>query len=194
MSYNAYPFGRWLKWGVIGLLVLILVLSSVSTYNGLISADQNVQGRWSQVEVVMQERSDKIVNLVEVVKGYTKHEEKVFSDIAAARSVLYNAGDVDSKLKADESLNDSLRQLLVIVENYPDLKADTQYHDLALVIDESENKISQERRRFNEAVQAYNLKVKRFPGSIYAGFMGFAPKDYFQSSPGAAEAPKINFD
>lgn len=194
MSYKAYPYGRWLKWGVIVLLVVILLLSSVSTYNGLVGADQNVQGQWGQVEVVMQERSDKIVNLVEVVKGYTKHEEKVFSDIAAARSVLYNAGDVNSKLQADDSLNNSLRQLLVIVENYPDLKADSQYHDLAQVIDESENKISQERRRFNEAVQSYNLKVKRFPGNIFAGFMGFGQKDYFQSSPGAAEAPKVNFD
>ncbi len=194
MSYKAYPYGRWLKWGVVVLLVVILLLSSVSTYNGLVGADQNVQGKWGQVEVVMQERSDKIVNLVEVVKGYTKHEEKVFSDIAAARSVLYNAGDVNSKLQADDSLNNSLRQLLVIVENYPDLKADSQYHDLAQVIDESENKISQERRRFNEAVQSYNLQVKRFPGNIFAGFMGFGPKDYFQSSPGAAEAPKVNFD
>lgn len=195
MSFGAYPFGRWIKWGVIALLILILVLSSVSSYNGLVDSDQNVQAQWGDVEVVMQERADKITSLVEVVKGYTKHEEKVFSDIAAARSALYNAGgDVDSKLKADESLNNSLRQLLMIVENYPDLKADAQYHDLAIVIDESNNKISVERKYFNEAVQAYNLKVKRLPGSIYAGFLGYAPKDYYQSSPGAEKAPEINFE
>lgn len=195
MSFGAYPYGRWLKWGLVALLVLIIVLSSISNYNGLVGSDQNVQAQWGQVEVVMQERADKITSLVEVVKGYTKHEEKVFSDIAAARSALYNAGgDVDSKLKADESLNNSLRQLLVIVENYPDLKADAQYHDLALVIDESNNKISVERKRFNEAVQNYNLKVKRFPGSIYAGFMGYAAKDYYQASPGSENAPEINFD
>lgn len=195
MSYNAYPFGRWLKWGILALIVLILVISSVSTYNGLISADQLVQSKWSQVEVVMQERADKVTSLVEVVKGYTKHEEKVFGDIAAARSTLYNAGsDINSKLKANDELNNSLRQLLVIVENYPNLKADTQYTNLAIVIDESANKITVERKRFNEAVQLYNLKVKRFPGSIFAGFMGFGPKEYFQASPGASEAPKINFD
>lgn len=194
-NYNAYPYARWIKWAVIGFLVFIILVSGISTYNGLISSEQNVQGKWSQVEVVMQERADKVTNMVEVVKGYVKHEEKVFEDIAKARSQLYNAGeDINAKLQADNSMQEAWRQLLVIVENYPDLKADKQFNNLAIVIDEAENKVSVERKRFNEAVQQYNLKVKRFPGSIFAGFMGFTPKDYFEASPGAKDAPKVNFD
>lgn len=177
------------------MIALILVTSSVSSYNGLVASDQQVQGKWAQVEVVMQERADKITNLVEVVKGYTKHEENVFSEIAQARSTLYNAGDnVRSKLEADDALGEAVNQVLVIVENYPDLKASQQYRDLSVAIDEIENKVSVERKRFNEAIQEYNLKVKRFPSSIFARFMGFGPKDYFEASPGANEAPKVNFD
>lgn len=194
MNYYSYPWGRWIKWGVVGLLVFILIVGSISTYNGLISLDQNVQRDWSQVENVMQRRADVITNLVEVVKGYTKHEEKVFGDIANARAALMSgAGDVKSKLDADDTLKSAASQVLLLVENYPDLKASDQFMNLQTEIAGSENRVSVERKRFIDSVQIYNSKVQRFPGSIFARMMGFTPKDYFKADKGAQEAPKVQF-
>lgn len=193
-SYNSYPFSRWIKWGAIILVAVILFFSGVSSYNGIMSSDQKVQSQWSMVENRMQERADKITSLVEVVKGYTKHEEKVFSDIAAARAALTGSGDIKSKILANDKMTTATNNMLVLVENYPDLKASQQFHDLGAAIDEAENKISIERKRFIEDVQQYNLKVKTFPGSIYARAMGFTEKDYFKASSNAAEPPKINFE
>lgn len=193
-SYDSYPFKRWIKWGAIILVVVILFFSGVSSYNGVMSADQKVQSQWSMVENRMQERADKITSLVEVVKGYTKHEEKVFSDIAAARAALTGSGDIQSKLDANDKMTTATKDMLVLVENYPDLKASQQFHDLNAAIDEVENKISIERKRFIEDVQQYNVKVKTFPGSIFARAMGFTEKDYFKADSNAAEPPKINFD
>lgn len=196
-SYNDYFRGRWIKWGVFALVAIaaiILAVSSISTYNGLAAADQDVQSKWSQVENVMQRRADLITNEVEVVKGYVKHEEKVFGDIAAARSVLYNGtSDVSSKLAADEQLASSVKSMLVLVENYPDLKASEQFTNLQTQIEGSENRVSVERRNFINSVQVYNTKITRFPGNIFARFMGYEPKDYFKASPEAQEAPKVQF-
>lgn len=196
MSYNyqAYPWGRWIKWGIVALVVLVLVFSTIGTYNGLTASEQEVDRDWSQVENVMQARADKITNLVEVVKGYVKHEEKVFGDIAAARSVLMNEnGDVDSKLKADSQLGDATRSMLLLVENYPDLKASEQFTNLQEQIEGAENRVSVERKRFIDSVQKYNVKVKRFPGSVFAGVMGFEPRDYFQADPEAQKSPEVKF-
>ena len=196
-SYNEYSMGRWIKLGFIALVIIIaiiLAITSITTYNGLTVADQDVQGKWSQVQNVMQRRADLITNEVEVVKGYVKHEEKVFGDIAAARSVLYNGtSDVNSKLAADEQLASYERSMLVLVENYPDLKASEQFTNLQEEIEGSENRVSVERKRFIESVQVYNTKVTRFPGNMFARFMGYAPKDYFQASPEEQEAPKVQF-
>lgn len=194
MSYEAYPWGRWIKWGIIGLLVLILLVGSFSSYNGLMESDQNVQKNWSQVENVMQSRADKINNLVEVVKGYVKHEEKVFGDIAAARSALMNtSGDIQSKLDADNKLKEATKSMLRLVENYPDLKADKQFTNLQVAIEGAENRVSVERKRFIDSVQGYNTKIKRFPTNIFARMMGFTEKDYFKASPDAQKAPEVKF-
>lgn len=194
MSYYAYPWGRWLKWIAAGVVLLLVLGGGVSTYNGFTVAEQRVNSQWSQVENVMQSRADKIENLVEVVKGYVKHEEKVFGDIAAARSALLSgAAGVNTKLEADATLVDATRRVLVLAENYPELKADQQFHDLSVVIEGSENRVAVERKRFIEEVQAYNTKVTRFPGNLFARVMGFEAKEYFQASPGAQEAPKVKF-
>lgn len=194
MDYNAYPFGRWIKWGIVALVVLIIFMSSISTYNGLVSAEQDVESYWSQVENQMQRRADVINNLVETVKGYVKHEEKVFGDIAAARSVLLNNNeDVQSKLAADDKIKNAARDVLLLVENYPDLKASEQFSNLQTAIEGSENRVAVARKDFITSVQVYNIKVKRFPGSLFAGLMGFTPKDYFEASPEAQEAPKVKF-
>ncbi|MEN6314511.1 MAG: LemA family protein [Clostridiaceae bacterium] len=193
-SYNEYFMGKYIKWGIIALAAIILIVSFVSTYNGLAKAEQDVNGQWAQVQNVMQRRADVINNEVEVVKGYVKHEEKVFGDIAAARSVLYNGNsDVSSKLAADEQLAAAAKSMLVLVENYPDLKASEQFTNLQEQIEGSENRVSVERKRFIEEVQKYNTKVTRFPGNIFARLLGYSAKDYFEASPGAQEAPKVKF-
>lgn len=193
-NYSEYFLNKWIKWGILALVVVILAATLIPTYNGLAAADQDVKGKWSQVENVMQRRADLITNEVEVVKGYVKHEEKVFGDIAAARSVLYNSSsDVTSKLAADDKLASSARGVLALVENYPDLKASEQFTNLQIQIEGSENRVSVERKRFIDSVQAYNTKVTRFPGNIFGRLMGFGTKDYFKAAPGAQETPKVQF-
>ena len=193
-SYNEYFTGKYIKWGVIALAAVILVVTFVVTYNGLAKAEQDVNGQWAQVQNVMQRRADVITNEVEVVKGYVKHEEKVFGDIAAARSVLYNGNsDISSKLAADEQLAAAAKSMLVLVESYPDLTASEQFTSLQEQIEGSENRVSVERKRFIEEVQKYNTKVTRFPGNIFARLLGYSAKDYFEASPEAQEAPKVQF-
>ncbi|HOA54317.1 MAG TPA: LemA family protein [Clostridiales bacterium] len=194
MNYNSYIYGRWVKLGIAALIIIILAVSSISTYNGLVTADQQVQMKWSTVESMMQRRADVINNQVEAVKGYMQHEEKVFSDIAAARAVLYdNYSDVESKIAADEQLSAAGNKLLALVENYPELKAGTLFENLQIEIEGSENRVSVARKDFIEAIQLYNTKVSRFPGNIFAKLMGFEKKEYFKASPGAQEAPKVDF-
>ena len=190
----AYPWGRWIKWGVIILVVSIVLISLVSNYNGLTAADQNVSSKWSQVNNVMQSRADKINNLVEVVKGYVKHEEKVFGDVAAARSTLMSGGaDINSKLAADTQLGNAARSMLLLVENYPDLKADQQFTNLQVAIEGAENRVSVERMRFIEAVEKFNIKVKRFPGNLFAKILGYGPKNYFEANTEGQQVPKVKF-
>lgn len=190
-NYNAYPWGRWIKWGIVALVVFIIIVTMISSYNGINGDKQEMDSRWSQVENVMQSRADKINNLVEVAKGYVKHEEKVFSDIANARSVLMNgAADIKSKLAADGRMVDAVN---ILVENYPDLKANQQFHDLQIAIEGAENRVSVERKRFIESVKDYNIRVTRFPGSIFAKLMGYTSVDYFKAGLGAAETPKVKF-
>jgi len=193
-TYKAYPWSRWMKWGVIGLIILIVLGISGNTYNGLVQAEQKVRSSWSQVENVMRSRADKINNLVETVKGYIKHEEEVFGKVAEARSVLMsNSDDIKDKLKADSELTNATRDILVLVENYPELKASEQFIYLQEAIEGAENRVSVARKDFIEAVEAYNTKVSRFPGNIFARLMGFKPMDYFEADSNAHEVPKVEF-
>jgi LemA protein len=153
-----------------------------------------VNSQWSQVNNVMQSRADKINNLVEVVKGYVKHEEKVFGDVAAARSTLMNGNsDINSKLAADTQMATAAKSMLLLVENYPDLKADTQFTNLQVAIEGAENRVSTERRNFINAVETYNVKVTRFPGNLFAKMLGFGPKNYFEANSEGQQAPKVKF-
>lgn len=195
MNYYAYPWSRWIKWGAIALLVIIILVNGISTYNSVVTLDQKVKSNWSQVENVMQRRADLVVNLVEVVKGYTKHEEKVFGDIANARASLMSGNDdVKSKLDADNTIKNAASQILLLVENYPDLKSSEQFLNLQTEIAGSENRVSVERKRFIESVQTYNSKIKQFPGNIFARLMGFTEKDYFTADEEAQKVPKVQFD
>jgi LemA protein len=194
MNYRSWIYGRWIKIGIAALVIIILAVSSISTYNGLVTADQQVQKAWSTVESMMQRRADVIGSQVNVVKGYMQHEEKVLSEIAAARAVLYdNYSDVNSKIAADERLSAAGRQILALAENYPELKAGDLFENLQVEIEGSENRVSVARKDFIDAVQEYNTKVSRFPGNIFAKLMGFEKKEYFKASPGAQESPEIDF-
>lgn len=198
-NYNAYPFGRWLKWGIAILLIVIVVLSSISSYNGLVTSDQNVQEKWSMVESQMQRRADVIINLTAVVQEAEKHEEKVFGAIAAARSsaeaakaILSDSTEnVQSKLDANTNLSDVIRSISVIVESYPELKSNEQFTNLQVSIEGSENRVNTARKDFIESVQEYNLKTKRFPGNIFAGMMGFEARDYYVADEDAKQAPDV---
>lgn len=195
MDYYAYPYGRWIKTGFVIVIAAIILLSAISSYNSLVKAEQDVESTWSQVENVMQRRADTLENLVKTVKAYTKHEEKVFSEIASARSVLISGqADINSKLEAGRKIEDSFRQVLAIVENYPELKSSEQYLKLQDQIEGSENRVTVARMDFINAVKRYNTMVKKFPNNIFARFMGFESKNYFKAEPDAAKLPDLNFD
>ena len=150
---------------------------------------------WAKVDVVFQRRSDLIPNLVQTVKGYAVQEQTVFGDIAAARAALVGAKTPQDKIAANGQLDSALSRLLVIVENYPQLKSDQNFMRLQDELAGTENRIAVERRRYNETVQDYNTYIALFPNSVVAGMAGFARNDaYFKTEEGARQAPKVNFD
>ena len=181
---------------VIGAIVLaaILLLGGVGTYNGLVNKQQAVKNEFSNVDVQLQRRADLIPNLVSTVKGYAQHEEKVFSDIADARSRLLNAKTVDEKADANAQVSSALGRLLVLSENYPNLKADQQFLRLQDELAGTENRISVARRDYNAKVLDYNTSRQRFPRVIFANLMGFPPAEEFKADPGSREAPKVDFN
>lgn len=188
-----YFWQRWIKWIITGVIALILVSMFTGTYNSLTAMGQEVDSKWSQVQNVLQMRFDKIPNLVEVVKGYATHEKAVFDDIANARSKLAGARTADEQVAASGELSGALSRLLVITENYPDLKADTQFIYLQDEISGTENRLMIARKDYNEAVKSYNTKTASFPSNLFARAMGFAPRKYFEAAAGSEEAPKVKF-
>jgi len=186
---------------VILIVVVLLVLSFVlgSAYfgrrNQMVVKREAVNAAWAQVDVVLQRRADLIPNLVETVKGYAVQEQKVFGDIAAARAALIGAKTPADKIAANGQLDSALSRLLVIVENYPQLKSNENFMRLQDELAGTENRIAVERRRYNDTVQDYNTYIALFPNSLVAGFAGFARNDaYFKTEEGARQAPKVNFD
>jgi LemA protein len=179
---------------VIFLAVLLVFGSYVSAKNQMVAKQEAVHAQWSQVDVVLQRRADLIPNLVETVKGYAKHEETVFSDIANARSALLNAKDPQGKIAANGQLDGAIGRLLVLSENYPNLKADQNFLQLQDQLEGTENRIAVERRRYNQTLQDYNTFIRQFPNSIWAGIAGFQPDNaYFQASEASKQAPNVKF-
>lgn len=175
-------------------LVIVIFLGVMGIYNGLVAKDVAVKTAWSQVENQYQRRFDLIPNLVETVKGYKIHESEVFEHIADARAKLAGATSVSDKVNATNGLESALSRLLMIVENYPNLKADANFRQLMDSLEGTENRISVERMRYNEAVQAYNTSVRVFPTVMFVGMFGFErEKPLFESQKGAKEAPKVKF-
>jgi LemA protein len=193
-------------WVVIGLIVL-LALGGVSSYNGLVSLDQAVRAQWGQVENVYQRRSDLIPNLVETVKGAAAFEKETYTKVAEARAkVVQISGEGLEKIlndpdafkrfqQAQGELSSALSRLMAVSERYPDLKATAAFRDLQVQLEGTENRITVERMRFNEAAQAFNSKRQRFPTVLFASLLGsrFKEKAYFEAQPGADVAPKVKF-
>jgi LemA protein len=153
-----------------------------------------VNAAWAQVDVVLQRRADLIPNLVETVKAFATHEEKVFGDIAAARAAMAGAKTPQEKIAANGQLDSALSRLLVVVENYPQLRSNENFLRLQDELAGTENRIAVERRRYNETVQDYNTYISLFPNNIVASFSGFTRNDaYFKTEEGARQAPKVNF-
>jgi LemA protein len=189
--------------GAVLLLGLILVGWGVSVYNRIITTEEAVKSAWSQVENQYQRRYDLVPNLVETVKGVAKQEQTVFENVTRARAsvgqltvtpdLLNNPQAMQRFQQAQDALGSALSRLLAVAENYPQLRSVEAFVALQSQLEGTENRISVERRRFNEAVQQYNLMIRRFPGSLIAGMMGFREKVYFESAAGAEQPPRVTF-
>ncbi len=179
-------------------LTAAMVMWFVSVGNTLVGMDESTKSAWSQVENVYQRRADLIPNLVNTVKGYAKHEANVLEEVTKARASVGQVQvkgpeDIAALEKSQSQLTGALSRLMVVAERYPDLKADKNFQELQSQLEGTENRISIERRRFNETAQQYNVYVRSFPQSIVAGMRGFQPKPYFQADSGAKTAPKVEF-
>ena len=181
---------------VVGVLIVIIAIPLLylkGTYNTLVTMDEGVKAAWAQVENQLQRRYDLIPNLVETVKGYAGHEKEVFIKVTEARSKVAGATSISDKISANNELSSALARLLVVVERYPDLKANTNFIRLQDELAGTENRISVERRRFNETVRVYNTKIRSFPTNIIAGMFGFEKAAFFEVPKERQEAPKVKF-
>jgi LemA protein len=188
-----------MKTGVIVLVVVAVVAllvggTYVSSRNQMVTKNEAVKSAWAQVDVVLQRRADLIPNLVETVKGFAAQEQTVFHDIAAARSALLGAQTPADKIAANGQLDGALGRLLLIVENYPQLKSNENFLRLQDELAGTENRIAVERKRYNDAVQDYNTFIGLFPNNIFAGWAGFQRNNaYFAATESSREAPKVQF-
>ena len=182
--------------------ILILVMWGSSRYNGLVTKEEGVTAAWSQVENVYQRRADLIPNLVNTVKGYADFEKSTLTGVIEARSKAtsvtidptnLNEASIQQFQKAQDGLSSALSRLMVVVERYPDLKANQNFMDLQAQLEGTENRIATERRNFNQAAQDYNTQIRRFPSNLFAGIFGFDKKAYFQADEGAEKAPEVKF-
>lgn len=189
--------GLWIALGVVGVLVLAVLMvfaSYVSAKNQMVANDQAVKAAWSEVDVQLERRADLIPNLVETVKGFTKEESTVFGDIANARAGMLNAQGPQAKIEANGKLDSALGRLLLLTENYPQLRSSDQFMRLQDELSGTENRISVARKRYNDALQNYNTFVLQFPNSIWAGIAGFHPNNaFFTASPAAQAVPSVKF-
>jgi LemA protein len=188
-----------MKIGVIILIIIVILAvwfgsTFVGHRNEMVRKRETINSAWAQVDVVLQRRADLIPNLVETVKGYAGQEQKVFGDIAAARAALVGAKTPADKIAANGQLDGALSRLLVIVENYPQLKSNENFMRLQDELAGTENRIAVERKRYNDAIQDYNTYIGLFPNNIVASLSGFTRNDaYFKAEEGARSAPKVNF-
>lgn len=179
---------------VIIVAVILLALSVKGIYNNLVTLDESVNNSWAQVENQLQRRYDLIPNLVETVKGYAAHEREVLTEVTRARASVGSARTPDEVMQANNELSSALARLLVVVEQYPDLKANQNFIRLQDELAGTENRIAVERMRYNETVRDFNQKIRSFPTVFFAGLLGFNKRTYFEAPREAQQAPKVDFN
>ncbi|MFC1571999.1 LemA family protein [Candidatus Eisenbacteria bacterium] len=179
--------------GVILIVAIGLLSWVVGSRNHFVGLDENVKTQWAQVENQLQRRYDLIPNLVETVKGFATHEKDVFVRVTEARSKVAGAGNIPDKIKANNELSSALARLLVVVERYPEIKSNQNFLALQTELSGTENRLSTERRRYNERVRDYNTAIRLFPGSLIAGFFSFTRAELFEAPEEARPAPKVDF-
>ena len=179
--------------GILVLIILVPLLYLKGTYNSLVTLDEGVKAAWAQVENQLQRRFDLIPNYVETVKGYAKHEKEVFVKVTEARSRVAGATSIGDKIGANNQLSSALARLLVVVERYPELKANTNFIRLQDELAGTENRIAVERMRYNEAVREYNVYIRKFPNNIVAGIRGFTKATLFEAPEEAKAPPTVKF-
>ena len=185
-------------WIAIPIVIIVIILWSlvswyINTRNQLVYLDENINSAWAEIDNQLQRRSDLIPNIVATVKGYATHENEVFTNIANARSKLAGAASVAEKAAASNQLEGALARLLVIIENYPQLKADQSFIRLQDELAGTENRLTVARKRYNDGVNTFNTRIRFFPSNIVASHMGFERKPYFEIAETAKEAPKVSF-
>ena len=182
---------------IIGVIVIVLIAIGamlVGSYNSLVDLKEDVDNEFSSVSVMLERRANLIPNLVNTVKGYASHEQEAIDSVTTARENLLNANTIEEKSEANSELTTALNGLMVIVENYPDLKASENFIQLSDELAGSENRIATARRDYNEAVREYNSKIKKFPTNILASMFGFSEEEYFETDEANTEVPEVNFD
>lgn len=174
--------------------IVILGIGCVGSYNNLVGLSETVKTQQSNIETQLQRRADLIPNLVNTVKGSSLHESSIIDEISNARASLSGASSLKEKANADSELTSALNRLMVVVENYPDLKANAQYSSLMDELAGAENRITVARKDYNDAVKVYNQKTKTFPTVIIANLFGFKESEYFEASEGAEKVPQVSFE
>lgn len=178
---------------IVAFFVLLIGGTILVSYNGLVKKDEGINGAWADVENQLLRRNDLIPNLVETVKGYATHEKELFEHIADARAKLAGAGNIPDKINAANKLSGFLSRLLMVVENYPQLKANESFNRLMDELAGTENRIAVARRRYNEQVKNYNSSIRTFPTNMIAGMFNFGQREYFEVPEEAKVVPKVNF-
>ena len=179
---------------VVVVILVAIIAGLVSNYIGVVSLSEEVDNKFATIDTMLQRRADLIPNLVNTVKGYTNQEQAVIDSVTDARAKLAGANSVGEKANADQELSTALSNLLVVVENYPDLKSSQNFINLSDELAGTENRIATARKDYNDAVKEYNTKIKRFPTNIVSGMFGYGEKEYFQASEGSEEVPTVDFN
>ena len=179
---------------VVVVILVAIIAGLVSNYNGVVSLSEEVDNKFATIDTMLQRRADLIPNLVNTVKGYTNQEQAVIDSVTDARAKLAGANSVGEKANADQELSTALSNLLVVVENYPDLKSSQNFINLSDELAGTENRIATARKDYNDAVKEYNIKIKRFPTNIVSGMFGYGEKEYFQASERSEEVPTVDFN
>lgn len=180
-------------WVIIAIIIILVVVGG-SQYNSLVGINENVENQRANIDTMLQRRVDLIPNLVNTVKGYAEHEKEVIENVSNARAKLAGATSMEEKADADNQLSGALSRLLMVVENYPDLKANQQFTALSDELAGTENRIAVARKDYNDSVKVYNQKIRRFPSNIFANLLGFEKAEYFQAAEGAQQVPEVNFE